>query len=167
MIAIFTGPIRTGKTTALLSAFPPGQSSGILQPVAGGSRRVLCLRSGQSRALEAGAATPEQDQVRVGRFTFSASTLAWANTCVIDALGANAGERWIVIDEVGPLELRGAGIAPAVREAVSRAQSPGGPRVLLVVRDGLVDAVCDTFGIAGPRVLRLGDPLPDGSRLVR
>lgn len=165
MIAILTGPIRTGKTTALLAAFPTGYASGVLQPVADGRRRVLCLRSGQSRPLEASAEVPNQDQVQVGRFVFSASTLRWANGCIVDALDVRAHDEWVVIDEVGPLELDGRGIARAVQKAVTRAQPPNGPRLLLVVRDGLVDAVCDGFGIVDPLVLRLGDRPPGGPRI--
>ncbi len=165
MIAILTGPIRTGKTTALLTAFPSSLAHGVLQPVVDGRRHVLCLQSGQSRPLEASADLPEQDRVHVGRFVFSAPALRWANGCIVDALDLRADGKWVVIDEVGSLELGDSGLASSVREAVTRAQSPGGLHLLLVVRDGLVDAVCDAFRIGDPLVLRLGDRLPEGPRL--
>ncbi len=162
---ILTGPIRTGKTTALLRTFPATISRGVVQPVVDGSRRVLDLRSGESRALEASPGARETDRVPVGRFTFSASTLDWANACVIGALADAADNSWVVIDEVGPLELGGGGLAQSVRDGIAHTQSPGGPRVLLVVREGIVDAVCGAFGIIDPLVLRLGDRLPDGRQI--
>lgn len=165
MIAILTGPIQTGKTTALLSAFPPGDARGIAQPAVDGKRRVLDLRTRESHLLEPDANTSRADRVHVGRFAFSSATLRWANACVAKSLDDVLGYGWIVVDEVGPLELGGGGLSPSVRDAVGRAQSPSGPRVLLVVREGLVQAVSDTFGIIAPLVIRLGSRLPGGPQI--
>lgn len=163
MIIILTGPIQTGKTTALRRAFgdPGGLSArGVLQPVIGGRRHALCLESGETRLLESQA---DSDTVHVGRFAFSAATLAWARACID---GAPSSEAWLVIDEVGPLELRGDGLAESVRVATGRARRPGGPRLLLVVREGLVGSVVRAFGLHEATAVRLSDRLPGGPRLA-
>lgn len=75
--------------------------------------------------------------VEVGRFRFRAAALAWAGQRIAAAVAAGAD--LVVIDEVGPLELRGEGLADALG-----ALPPGLARVLLV-RSGLEDVVAARF----------------------
>ncbi len=163
MIAVLTGPIQTGKTTALRRAFADARglrAHGVLQPVIDERRHILSLASGEVRLLEA---EPREDVVQVGRFAFSAATLTWARACIDDAVDA---ETWLVIDEIGPLELRGEGLAASVVSSVERAQQQGGPRLLLVVRQRLLDRVIRHFELDEATVVRLGDTLPGGPRLT-
>ncbi|GAB5521864.1 MAG: hypothetical protein RhofKO_41150 [Rhodothermales bacterium] len=159
MIAILTGPIRTGKTTALAHTFAEG-GRGILQPVINGRRHVVDVAAGEARCLDATAETPQGQLVRVGRFTFDGGAFEWSITRVHYALHAASADEWVIIDEVGPLELAGHGLASVVHQGVQYARRGG--RVLVVVRDGLVEAVCRAFAITAPRIVRLGEPLPDG-----
>ncbi|MDT0632645.1 nucleoside-triphosphatase [Rubrivirga sp. S365] len=162
MIVVLTGPIQTGKTTALRRVFANGAipgAAGVLQPVINGRRHVLSLASGETRPLEA---EPGDEVVRVGRFAFSAATFAWARARVDSADSAGS---WLVVDEVGPLELRGEGLADAVGPAIARARQPGSPRLLLVVRETLLDRAVADLGLSDADVVRLGDRLPGGPRL--
>lgn len=164
MIALLTGPIQTGKTTALRRAFADApDAAGVLQPVIDGRRHVLSLASGETRPLEAGPDDEARGEVvRVGRFAFSAAALAWARACIDGAAGPDA---WLVIDEVGPLELRGEGLADAVGAAIARARRPDGPRLLLVVRETLLDRAVEALGLSEATVVHLGDRLPGGLQL--
>jgi nucleoside-triphosphatase THEP1 len=77
--------------------------------------------------------------VPVGRFQFRQAAFDWA----VDRIGQSLGQaRSVVIDEVGPLELGGAGFAPLLDRLAQ--DHPGIQRVLLV-RTGLVESVADRF----------------------
>ena len=164
MIAILTGRPGTGKTTGLGRAFPDG-GFGILQPVLNGRRHVVDLATGETRLLEAAPDAPEHDCVLVGRFTFSADVLSWARACVDRALREAPPQAYVVVDEVGPLEVCGRGLASAVRAVVHETARAGGPSGLLIVREGLVRDVVRVFGITGAATVHLGGRLPDG-RLI-
>jgi nucleoside-triphosphatase THEP1 len=77
--------------------------------------------------------------VAVGRFQFRQAAFDWAVQHIDQALGS-AGS--VVIDEVGPLEMRGGGFAPLL-DRLER-DHPTTRRVLLV-RTSLLDAVADRF----------------------
>jgi hypothetical protein len=52
-----------------------------------------------------------------------------------------------VVDEVGPLELRGAGLERGDGKVPARARTGGRMRVLLVVREGPVQRVREHYGL--------------------
>ena len=61
------------------------------------------------------------------------------------AAAARPGIRWLAVDEIGPLELRGEGLAPALRQVLA---APGaGFGLVLVVRETLREAVETAFGL--------------------
>jgi nucleoside-triphosphatase THEP1 len=80
----------------------------------------------------------------VGRFFVRPEGLAFA----AEALeGAACGASVVFVDEIGPWELQGGGLAPSLRDLLPR------PLVLvLVVRAGLVEAVRQVFAIPEGRV---------------
>lgn len=166
MIVLLTGVIRTGKTTALRDAFGgngQARARGIVQPVIDGQRHLEDLASGAVRRLEASASTPQDSRMAVGRFVFDASALAWGTGCIQRAVVEVQSDEWVVLDEVGPLELAGHGLATAVHAVVRHADTGG--RALIVVREGLIEAVAGAFQINQPHLIRLGDRLPDGGVL--
>ncbi len=97
------------------------------------------LASGDEVALE----HPRLDEtaVTVGRFQFRQAAFDWAVQRIEAALEQGAGA--IVIDEVGPLEMRGDGFA-GLLDRIGR-DYPAVERVLLV-RTSLVDEVAARFG---------------------
>ena len=162
-IHLVTGPVQTGKTTRLRAWCEHRTDvDGILAPVVDGRRHLLHIRSGVLRNLEevSGGATT----VTVRRFTFNANVFAWARGCQVAATTENhaqaGGQRWIIVDEVGPLELSGSGLEPAVGELLVRVmedaprirQEPTG--VVLVIREHLVDDALKHFGVSPAAVDR-------------
>lgn len=143
MIVVYTGSIRSGKTTALRARL--GGALGVLMPDADGRRHVLNLATGEARPVEVlpQDAAPAEP-VAVGRFVFDGAVLAWARGAIRDAVALRPA--MLVIDEVGPLELSGRGLEPAVRDAVRLGLS-GETRVVLVVRETLLERVVDHYGI--------------------
>lgn len=140
---LLSGPVRTGKTTRLrrwLTSCP--HAGGLLMPTdAAGRRYFLDVRSGLQWPADA---RPGQWPVlRVGRFGFSPAAFAWADAALRGA--AAPPTEWLVLDEVGPLELRGQGLAPALAAVLAGAPLPR--HLVLVVRQGLTEAVWQRFGL--------------------
>ena len=149
MVTIYAGPVRSGKTTALrarLEAAPRRAALGVLAPDVDGRRTLVSLATGAARRLEADRPA---DPVAVGRFTFDGAVFAWARGEILAAVAARP--ETLVVDEVGPLELDGRGLAPAVDAAVCLGVDTEA-RVLLVVREALVDRVLDRYGLRGVAV---------------
>ncbi|WP_400191864.1 hypothetical protein [Hymenobacter sp. B81] len=143
-IHLLSGPIRSGKTTRL-QAWAGGQAgaAGLLMPTDAHGRYFRDLRSGLQWPT---AARPGDWQAQcLGPHRFSAAAFSWANHALLGAAAA-AGTQWLLVDEVGPLELRGAGLAPALRRILHEpAYQP--PHLLLVVRTGLREAVVEHFAL--------------------
>jgi nucleoside-triphosphatase THEP1 len=161
---IVTGATGSGKTTLVTAVVERLRErgtrvAGILAPghLADGRRTgfdIVNLATGERRPL-----AREEDRVagphpRWSRFAFSAEGLALGH----QALGDDArGADVIVIDEVGPFELSGGGWA----DALDALAATGGGRLLLVVRESVVDAVKARWGSADSVVYDVASGRPD------
>jgi len=149
-IHLLSGPIHSGKTTRL-AAWSAGRSdvAGILSPLRTDGRTFIDIRSGACFPMEVGITAP--DAVRIGRYAFAPEAFAWA----VERLLANAPRpdvRWLIIDEIGPLELLGEGFDGVLRDII-RLNRPG-LNLVLVVREGLAEQVIGHYDLArlNPRV---------------
>lgn len=135
-----TGPVHTGKTTRLTEriAANPRQYCGLLAPVdAAGKRYLRDIVTGEKRMLDC---SPENnDAVPVGPYVFSESVFAWGRSVLL-AHHEKYPSRILVIDEIGKLELRNAGLASACWEVIF-AQKKSATQLLLVVRESLMEDV--------------------------
>lgn len=141
MIAVLAGPVHGGKTTLLRRAVSSWAERGLrcggfLSPAVteeSGERGydLLELSSGQCRPYLRKRG-PEGAE-RVGPYVFVPETLARARAI----LRAAGDSEPLIVDEVGPLELEGGGLWPALREALGRPAA----RILLVVREELAAEV--------------------------
>lgn len=141
-VLVIHGDIGSGKTRRAAawveSEGLSGRSvAGVLALKGPAGRQFMDIATGDQVDLE----HPAEDEVAVavGRFQFRQAAFDWATDRIGQALGQAES---IVIDEVGPLELRGAGFAPLLDRLAQ--DHPGVQRVLLV-RTGLVEAVSDRF----------------------
>lgn len=141
-VRLLTGPIRTGKTTSLLHAARNDASiGGIASPVEDGARWFRDLRSSAGRPM--GPLPGEEADERIGPYAFASDAFAWAAERLVEA-AHDPSLRLVVIDELGPLELKGGGFAPhwpRVAEALRDKQ------LLVVIREGRVEEVCRSFGL--------------------
>jgi len=139
-IYLLTGPINSGKTTRLTAWCASEKGvAGLLSPKLETGRSFQNIRTGETRKMEA---TPEEKAVQeVGRFRFSTAVFEWANQVLLTE-AQNPATQWLVIDEIGPLELRGEGLEPALQYLFA-AESISNPdlKVVLVVRETLVEQV--------------------------
>jgi nucleoside-triphosphatase THEP1 len=163
VIYILTGPIGAGKTSFLERSLPALRAS---QPGLDGylSLRIL---AGEETAgydlldLRSGARTPflrrggEPAGQRVGPFSLLPGGLGAAETVLCrgrPGRRGGAGE-FLVVDEIGPLELAGGGVWPAFVEALSAGDRPA----LAVVRESLLAGFLEKFAGREIKVIRLAE----------
>lgn len=169
---IISGPIASGKTTALrlvmVSLAEEGRNvRAVLQPA--DARREGGKALGFSLELLAGAkgnlsarrerlawesGPGEQldgDTLRFGRFCFAAAAFRQAETFICDAVKEPCGIEALGIDEIGRVELeRAAGLKPALDIALESAARPHGPILVVAARDDNASALrhyIEAFGI--------------------
>lgn len=138
-----TGPLHSGKTTGLRQ-WCAGRAdvAGVFQPVIEGQRYFEEVRTGYRMQMETGP--EEADAHTVGKYRFAVAAFDWAATVLVEALDV-AEVKYLVVDEIGPLELRGQGLHTVLEELLL---SPiPGVSLILVVRDYLLDAVLMHYGV--------------------
>lgn len=138
---IIHGEIGGGKTRvagqwAREQAQAGRRVGGVLALKSPQGRRFHDLWTGDEMAKEPVA--DGEPAVEVGRFRFRKAAFDWAQARIRDAV--TDGAEAVVIDEVGPLEMRGEGFAPLIDEL------PGHVLRVLLVRTGLEDAAAARFG---------------------
>lgn len=89
----------------------------------------------------------ENDVVEIGRFVFRQHGFDKAGEVIRNEIHQ---EGWLVVDEIGPLELRGEGFCEVLKEVLETREG----NVLLVVREGLVEKVKEEFKINNAIVIR-------------
>ena len=136
-IFIISGPVHSGKTTRL---FPwlknKNNLYGILSPVIDGKRYLLNIHSNEKRLLEIDSDEEKENIITVGKYKFDKSVFEWGCEVIANAIEENP--EWIVIDEVGPLELQGEGFAKAVNKVFSHQNILVRTNLVLVIRDSLM-----------------------------
>lgn len=143
MIYVFSAPIQSGKTTSLLNWSAARKDVyGILTPVVNGKRVFMDLQTKEQFPMEA---TGDEAVLTIGRFVFSKKGFDKAIQIIRDGINK---EGWLVIDEIGPLELRGEGFCEILKELLAARQE----KILLVVREGMAEQVRDLFKINATEV---------------
>ena len=158
-LILWTGPTRSGKTTALrqfvAGALAEGwRIAGLLAPavvdqnhlvgydaedISTGQRAALLRRSGPARPTDVGGYVLQPAGVALG-----AAALDPRRT---------TGTRAVIVDEFGPLETEGRLWRPYVDALVT-----ADPAVILVVREQLAGTVARLYAAARPTVLPARGP---------
>lgn len=141
IIHILTGAVGTGKTSSLIS-WSDGRPGifGILSPVVKGERIFMDISS--RRSFRMLAEPGESNVLKVGRYLFSWSAFEEAIGIIRQAIHKQG---WLVIDEIGPLELNKEGFYTVLKEVLENKDYP--ERILLVIRQELVESVKVFFQI--------------------
>ncbi|MBP1659602.1 MAG: putative NTPase [Candidatus Aminicenantes bacterium] len=157
MVLVLTGPVHGGKTTFLERALPGWASRGLhpcgfispavtdgsgergydLAEIGAGRRRPYLRRRGVPGAEQAGP------------YAFVPATLERARAIIRDADPSGL----LVVDEVGPLELAGGGLWPALRDALRRQDRT----TLLVVREEILAGLAAALAPLVPVVFDVRD----------
>lgn len=158
MVLVITGPVHGGKTTFLERAWPRWSARGLscagfLSPAVTDENGetgydLLEIPSLLRRPFLRRRGEPGAE--RIGPFAFVAGALERARAILRDPGRPDL----LVVDEIGPLELGGGGLWPALRDAVRR---PAGT-ILLVVRETIVDDLAAAIAPLVPVVFDVRDP---------
>jgi nucleoside-triphosphatase THEP1 len=153
MTRILAGPVRSGKTTALLHwSQRRDDCGGVLSPDVDGRRVLQDARTGERIRWQKDTSDSPGD-VRIGRFVFDQRAfdvaVGW-----LDAAVADPAVRYVILDEVGPLELSGGGWGIWLKH---RLPLPDGKELIVVVRDNLVNEVVARYLSGSVTVLHTDD----------
>ena len=150
LIYILAGEINSGKTTAIRN-WAEGREHvfGILSPKIIGKRIFQNIATGEQFEMEALA--NELQCLQIGRYQFSQKAFDKASLILLDSLQKSKG--WLVVDEVGPLELQGKGFFKVITEIV--ANTDINLKKLLVIRTSSLKEMISFFKIKDYKILML------------
>ena len=153
-IIIISQPIRSGKTTALMNRINVVKGiDGILSPDVNGLRKLLFIGN---RNLIDFETSHQLDSTSIGRFNFSNKAFEMANDYLINIQPQSHSE--IIIDEIGKLEINEKGFFRAlVHHLTMVRKDQSNHRLVLVVRDSLLQEVIMKFGIEDAQVITIAD----------
>ena len=124
---ILTAPIQSGKTSSLVKWSESRKDVyGILTPDVDGKRIFMNAHTRQLFLME--AKEGEMETFTVGKFIFGKTNFDRAIQIIQDGMDKPG---WLVIDEIGPLELKGEGFSNVLKEVLAKRKHT----ILLVVRD--------------------------------
>lgn len=142
-IYILTGEIKSGKTTRLEKWIAENpDSDGILAPCINGKRYLKRIKNGETKLLEYEGDDPEIELTKICNYNFLKSVFDWGHNELYNAFLQKPG--WLIIDEIGPLELRGEALEPIVSKILNE-QNSGNTNIVLVIRKTLVEKVIEHF----------------------
>ena len=153
-LVLWVGPKHSGKTTAATALAKRARAEGFR---VAGVLSTAIYEAGTLTGFDVvdvatGLRVPlarrgERSRLQAGLFGFRPGGLELGRAALTS--GAARSADLVLVDEFGPLELRGAGWRPAVDTLLPTAVGA----VLLVVRERLADGVARLYGCHRPRAL--------------
>jgi nucleoside-triphosphatase THEP1 len=148
-ITILTGAIHSGKTSYLIKEYSgKGKVYGILTPVVDSERSFQNIATGERFVMEA---IGEEESFSVGRYKFSKDAFAKAISILEDALHQKEGI--LILDEIGPLELKGDGFYEVAKKIV--AGSNPQLKKIIVVRSTILEEAISFFKIRNYKIIKI------------
>lgn len=136
-IYIYSGPIHSGKTTRLKNwAGKTASVDGVLAPVIEGQRYLKFISDETLQLLETDSTDAGIVQ-QIGKYKFLNSVFQKAQMYLLSLI--NLTPEWIVVDEIGYLEMAGKGLEPAVSQIINKLEIVKNVKIVLVIRDTLVE----------------------------
>lgn len=132
-VILLTGATHSGKTGALSATVRQPGVAGLLAPDVHYGRILEDLKSGEFERFQ--IHDDSEPFVEIGPYHFRTAAFDWANGRLAAAVRSSA--KVIVIDEIGPLEMRGEGLRKGLDAVLKRDQGTA----ILVVRERLVGQV--------------------------
>lgn len=148
-IIVFSRPVRSGKTTELSRWCDGRNVGGLLMPDVDGVRYVKDIVTGEQWPAQCVEENSKQPLLFIGRFCFYATAFKKGNDVLLKAMTDKP--LWLVIDEIGKLELEQKGFYSALCSILA---SKPPANLLLVVRQELTAVVKEFFGIDDYKLVR-------------
>ena len=150
-VYILSAPKRSGKTTALVDwTAKRNDIMGILTPDIEGKRVFMNAATREQFPMEASG---DEATISIGKFNFSIMNFDKAIHIIRQGISFDG---WLVIDEIGPLELKGEGFAGVLNEILSKRKAP----LLLVVREEMLEILKQQFPLGHAIVISDPTALP-------
>lgn len=148
-VFVYSDKIKSGKTTNLFKWINKEKNvGGILQPVIDDLRFFYSISSKTIIQLEV---TKEQlknltsDQfISIGNFNFLVSGFEKAKNFLLNDFKNQPD--WLIIDEIGPLELSNTGLEPAITTIFTEREKFNG-KILVVVRENLLNKFIEHYNL--------------------
>ncbi len=145
-ITILTGSKGCGKTTSLLNYCNTHKNVvGILTPIINNKRCFYNILSKDFFAMKY-ASEANDEAISVGKYLFSSNAFSKANLIFQNI---DTGNNQVIIDEIGPLELRGEGFANSLKQLLQKDFI----NLILVVREELIDEVIKYFALQNVQIV--------------
>lgn len=156
MIYILTGNIRTGKTTALLNwSKSRDDVDDVLCPDGdNGKRYFLKIKSKEEFELE--VENTSEKTITIGPFHFLKSSFDEANGYLLEA-NNRKNYKYVVIDELGKLELENEGLHDAAKKLIPDFISNENKHIILVVRTELLETIVNHYQLKTYTLLTKAD----------
>ena len=89
----------------------------------------------------------DEETLTIGKFVFSMTGFDKAIQIISDAITKDG---WLVIDEIGPMELRGEGFCNVLKQVLELRKG----KTILIVREGMANQVKDYFNITNSELIK-------------
>ena len=150
MIYLLSEEIQSGKTTSLqLCTENRYDIGGFLSPDKNGIRCLMNLSSKEEIPFEIDLTSYDGSIEIIGKFAIAQSAFQTGENWIKEHLIAPQ-IKFIVIDEVGPLELNGKGFANALRYAT---KNLGDKHLIIVLRKAMHDKIVEAFELQEASIL--------------
>lgn len=143
-IYIFTGEIKSGKTTRLKKWIAKNRNvDGILAPEISGKRYIERIKTKETKLLEYEGDDIKIELTKICNYKFLNSVFDWGKDELYNAFLQKP--EWLIIDEIGPLELKGEALEPMVGKILN--ENTGKVNIVLVVRKVLLEKVIEHYNL--------------------
>ncbi|MBI5401813.1 MAG: hypothetical protein HY959_00285 [Ignavibacteriae bacterium] len=143
-IYILTGEIKSGKTTRLQKFIDENSNcDGIIAPEIDGYRNLVRIKSGETKLLEYLGGVPYPALTLKCNYKFLDSVFEWGMNELYSAYKQNPG--WLIIDEIGPLELECKALDPMVSRILN--EDSNNSNIILVVRKNMLEEVIEHYNL--------------------
>ena len=156
-ITIISGPIRSGKTTRLLDWCKDRSNvGGILTPDINNLRHIFDVSNKSYLPFEISEEDisnySASEIITIGKFVFLENAFRKMENIILQDVRKNLD--WVIIDELGKLEMRDKGLSQVISKLIKDSNQIGGTKIILVIRESLLEDAIHKFDIDNPRIIR-------------
>jgi nucleoside-triphosphatase THEP1 len=147
-IYLYSDKIKSGKTSRLLDWTKlHTETDGILAPLINNKRHLYRIKTNETHLLECDEIEKDSENLIIGNYIFRKDIFIWAQNELLNAYSSSP--EWLLIDEIGFLELKNEGLEPSVTNILTEKNNCK-TKIVLVVRDFLIDSVKNRYKLLNP-----------------